>query len=137
MSVRIINNNSSVPMFSDIDPNFTRNPKTSDLLTLTNSSAVRQSIRNLISTSFGERLFQPRVGGSLRNLLFEPIDQITTMEIRDRIFETIRRHEPRVGNLAIDVSAKPDENYYTVTVEYGTRATAGVERLTMILERLR
>ena len=81
-------------MFSDIDPNFTRNPKTSDLLTLTNSSAVRQSIRNLISTSFGERLFQPRVGGSLRNLLFEPIDQITTMEIRDRIFETIRRHEP-------------------------------------------
>ena len=128
---------SGKPIFTDIDPTFTKNPKTGDLLTIRDDLAVRTSIRSLMSTAFGERLFQPTIGGSLRSLLFEPIDAITTMEIRDRILMTIRNHEPRVGQVMVDVTASPNENYYTVVVEYPIQAVGKQDRITVVLERVR
>ena len=136
MALRI-SSNSTEPVFSDIDPNFTRSPKTNDLLTLRDDAAIRQSLHNLMATAFGERLFQPTIGGSLRPLLFEPIDAITTMEIRDRILLTLNRHEPRVGNVFGDVIANPDENQYTVTVEYSVLGIGKTDKITVVLERVR
>jgi phage baseplate assembly protein W len=137
MAVRLVNTNSNTPSYSDVEIGFSRNPKTGDLLTVTNSAAVRQSIRSLINTSFGERLFQPRIGGSLRNLLFEPIDEITALEIRDRLIETLRKHEPRIGTLFVDVSSDADGNSYTVNVEYGMREVNESQKITVTLERIR
>jgi phage baseplate assembly protein W len=128
---------SGKPIFTDIDPTLTKNPKTGDLLTLKDDLAVRTSVRNLLSTAFGERLFQPTIGGSLRALLFEPIDAITTMEIRDRILYTISNHEPRVGQVLVDVVASPDENYYTVVVEYAIQTVGKRDRISVVLERVR
>lgn len=136
MALRI-SSNSTKPVFSDIDPNFTRSPKTNDLLTLRDDAAIRQSLHNLMATAFGERLFQPTIGGSLRPLLFEPIDAITTMEIRDRILLTLNRHEPRVGNVFVDVIANPDENQYTVNVEYSVLGIGKTDKITVVLERVR
>lgn len=130
-------NNGTKPIFSDIDPNFNRNPKTRDLLLLQNDSAVRTSLKNLLSTAFGERLFQPTIGGSLRPLLFEPIDAITTMEIRDRVLQTITVYEPRVNNVLVDVIANPDESGYVVNVEYSVTAVGKTDRITVVLERVR
>lgn len=136
MASRIISN-STKPVFSDIDPAFTRSPKTSDVLLIRDDAAVRMSLKNLLSTSFGERLFQPTIGGSLRPLLFEPIDAITTMEIRDRILQTVKNHEPRVGNVIVDVIANPDENYYTVNLEYSVVGIGKTDRVSVVLERVR
>ena len=136
MTLRAVSNTTK-PVFSDIDPNFTKNPKTNDLLSVRDDSAVRLSIRNLLSTAFGERLFQPTIGGSLRPLLFEPIDAISTMEIRDRIITTITNHEPRVSRVLVDVESSPDENYYTVTVEYAIQAVGKTDRISVVLERVR
>jgi phage baseplate assembly protein W len=137
MAVRLINTDSKVPSYSDVDILFTKNPKTGDLLTVSNMASVKQSIRNLLSTSFGERLFQPRLGCSLRNLLFEPIDEITAMEIRDRVIETIRKHEPRIGTLLVDVSSDSDGNSYIVNVEYGIAEVKETQTVNVTLERIR
>ena len=137
MAVRLVNTNSNTPSYSDVEIGFSRNPKTGDLLTVTNSVSVRQSIRNLINTAFGERLFQPRIGCSLRGLLFDPIDEITALEIRDRIIETLRKHEPRIGTLLVDVSSDADGNSYTVNVEYGMREVNESQKITVTLERIR
>jgi phage baseplate assembly protein W len=136
MALRITSN-STAPVFSDIDPKFTRNPKNNDLLLLRDDSAIRTSLRNLMATAFGERLFQPVIGGSLRPLLFEPIDAITTMEIRDRILYTINRHEPRIGGVFVDVIADADQNQYTVNVEYSVLAIGKTDKITVVLERVR
>jgi len=135
MSVRIAAGQK--PIYTDIDPLFTRSPKTGDLLTVRDDSAIRTSLRNLLATAFGERLFQPHIGGSLRPLLFEPIDAVTTMEIRDRILNTIARHEPRVSRVLVDVIAQPNENSYTVNVEYSIRPLGKIDRVTVVLERVR
>jgi phage baseplate assembly protein W len=136
MALRIVGGTDK-PVFTDIDPKFTRSPKTSDLLLLRDDTAVRTSLKNLLSTAFGERLFQPTIGGSLRPLLFEPIDAITTFEIRDRVLNTILNHEPRVGNVIVDVIALPEQNHYTVTVEYSVVAIGKTDRVSVILERVR
>jgi phage baseplate assembly protein W len=137
MAVRLISSNTTAPQYCDLEISFARNPKTGDLLTVTNSGSVKQALRSLIQTSFGERLFQPRLGGSLRHLLFEPIDEITTLEIRDRLLQTIRRHEPRVGMLFVDVASDPNNNSYTVNVEYGVRGSNDRQTITTVLERVR
>ena len=136
MALRIVGNTDAA-VFTDIDPRLTRSPKTGDALLLRDDSAIKTSLKNLLSTAFGERLFQPTIGGSLRPLLFEPIDAITTFEIRDRVLNTILNHEPRVGNVIVDVIALPDQNNYTVTVEYSVVAIGKTDRVSVVLERVR
>lgn len=127
----------SASVYTDIDPMFSRNPKTGDLLLVRDDQAIRTSLKNLLMTSFGERLFQPTIGGSLRSLLFEPIDAITTMEIKDRILKTILDHEPRVSNVTVDVGASEDQNGYGVDIEYSIVAAGKTDRVSVVLERVR
>jgi len=125
------------PIFTDLDPNLTRSFKTGDIIVSKNDGAVRVSVKNLLSTAYGERLFQPEIGCAIRNLLFEPIDAITTFELKDRIIQTIRNHEPRIDNLLVDVVAYPDQNHYVVNIEYSIVAVGTADRLTVTLERVR
>lgn len=125
------------PVFSDIDPNFTVSMTTGDLLLLKDDVAVKTSLRNLLATVMGERLFQPGIGSCLRPMLFEPIDSITTFEIRDRVQAAIVKHEPRIENFIVDVVALPDENEYRINVEYSIRGVAKQDKLSMVLERIR
>jgi len=125
------------PVYSDIEPLMTRNPKSGDVMMIKDEKAIKISLQNLLSTAFGERLFQPQIGGSLRPLLFEPIDSITTLEIKDRILETIRKHEPRVNNIIVDVFANPDSNEYQVSVEYTIQTLGTADKISTILERIR
>ena len=131
------NQNTTAPSYSDIDPSMLMNTKTNDLLTVQNTKSVRQSIMNLLMTAYGERLFQPNIGGSIRALLFEPIDPLTTFELRDRILNTLRNHEPRIGTLYVDVVSQPDSNSYRIGVEFTIRGTGERDRITTVLERIR
>ena len=123
--------------YTDIDPNFTKNPKNGDLIAIKDAKCIKISLMNLLSTAFGERLFQPQIGASLRPLLFEPIDSITTFEMRDRILETIIKHEPRVSNIIVDVFADPETNSYEIGVEYSIQSIGAVDKITTMLERIR
>jgi phage baseplate assembly protein W len=125
------------PIFTDLDPNLTRSMKTGDIINSKDDIAVRVAVKNLLSTAYGERLFQPEIGCSLRTLLFEPIDAVTTFELKDRVIQTIRNHEPRIDNLLVDVVAYPDENHYVVNIEYSIVAVGSTDRLSVTLERVR
>jgi phage baseplate assembly protein W len=124
-------------IYSDLDILFLANPKTEDVNVTQDTAAVRRSVQNLLSTAYGERLFQPNIGASLRSLLFEPIDAITTFEMRDRILDTIRKHEPRIGSLFVDVISLPDSNSYDVTVEFGLKVTGEKAKFKTVMERIR
>lgn len=136
-----LNSNQAKPkrdaLYSDVDPTMGMHPKTKDLLVLEDTTAVRRSIQNLLSTARGERLFQPNIGASLRVLLFEPIDAITTFEMRDRILDTLRKHEPRIGSLFVDVVASADTNSYEVSIEFGLRVSGEKNKFRTVLERIR
>jgi len=105
-------------VYSDFLTNMSKHPVSGMLLRFTNEKAVTRSIRNLISTNPGERLYQPAIGSGIRNLLFEPINQATTNALRSAIDYTLRRYEPRALIAEIKVVPVEERNLYVVTITY-------------------
>jgi len=105
-------------VYSDFLTNMNPHPVSGMLLRFVNEKAVTRSIRNIISTNKGERLYQPTIGSSIRDLLFEPISQFTTNLLKSEIEGTIRRHEPRAKVLNVSCIPQEEKNRYVVTIVY-------------------
>lgn len=89
--------------YRDFSMSLGLHPVTKDAITVTNENCIKQSVKNLVLTKFGEKLFQPLVGSSVYNLLFEPLDTLIMVEIEKRIRETIANHEPRIKVTELEV----------------------------------
>ena len=121
--------------FKDLAVSFKRNPNTKDFSAVKNENAIKQSVRNLILTQFGERPYQYDIGSRVSALLFEPYDVFLAEDLRDEIFNTISRLEPRVAVTNVEVKPTEDENELDVGIAYtivGQQITQTVE---FILER--
>jgi phage baseplate assembly protein W len=103
-------------IYSDLDLTFLRQPATGDVSMKYNEQAVIRSIRNLLSTKLYERLFQPTLGSTLNNLLFEPVSSLTASLITDEIVRMINNYEPRASVSQLTVSALPDSNQFNVSL---------------------
>ena len=104
--------------FKDISMSFETNPLNEDLIALKNSSAIARSIRNIVFTQPGEKFFNPEFGSRVSESLFEVVDDVSTIAIRDEIRSSIINYEPRVNLLDVLVNPNPDENEMNVTIKY-------------------
>jgi phage baseplate assembly protein W len=104
--------------FRDVSASFKVNPITDDLIVVTNANAIARSIRNLIMTVPGERPFNPTLGSNVSRLLFDPMDQMTSMNIRSEIEHTINKFEERVELLEVIVNPNVDENEYDIIIKF-------------------
>ena len=104
--------------FKDISMSFETNPLNDDLIALKNSSAIARSIRNIVFTQPGEKFFNPEFGSRVSESLFEIVDEVSTIAIRDEIRSSIINYEPRVNLLDVLVNPNPDENEMNVSVKY-------------------
>ena len=104
--------------FKDISMSFETNPLNDDLIALKNSSAIARSIRNIVFTQPGEKFFNPEFGSRVSESLFEIVDEVSTIAIRDEIRSSIINYEPRVNLLDVLVNPNPDENEMNVTIKY-------------------
>ena len=102
--------------FKDISLSFSPHPVTKDLPVLLNERAIARSVRNLVETIPTERFFNSRLGTDIRDSLFENFTTTTVTVIEDQIRETIRNFEPRVGEIGVEVEARPDSNELEVKV---------------------
>lgn len=100
----------------DFMTNFNKHPETDQLIALTNSEAIKRSVRNLILTSRGERMFQPNIGSNIQSVLFEPMSDYTSDVLRELIIETIRNHEPRAIDPDVLIRADEANNAYNVAI---------------------
>jgi len=103
-------------IYSDLDLTFLRQPVTGDVSMKYNEQAVVRSIRNLLSTNTYERLFQPTLGSTINNLLFEPASPLTASLIKDEIVRVINNFEPRATISELVVTALPDSNQFNVSL---------------------
>ena len=104
--------------FKDLSMSFKFNPLSGDLIALKNENAIARAVRNIVSTTPGEKLFDPDFGSSVGEILFENVDDITAISIRDEIRSSIINYEPRVKLLDVNVNPNPGENEMNVTIEY-------------------
>ena len=103
--------------YSDLDYKLTKNTS-GTIKKVEDIDSVKQSIKIILSTSLGERIMEPDFGSRLRNLLFEQMDDITTILIELEIQETIEKWEDRVIINNVNVVPNYDINYYDVYVDF-------------------
>ena len=89
-----------------------------DLVVLKNANAIARSIRNIISTSPGEKFFDPDFGSNVTKLLFENIDEISAISIRDEIENSINNYEPRVSLISVEITPDYDNNAFDAKLIY-------------------
>ena len=104
--------------FKDISMSFETNPLNDDLVSLSDTSAIARSIRNIVFTSPGEKFFNPDFGSRVSESLFENVDNVSALAIEDEIKSSIINFEPRVNLLNTNVVPNPDDNEMNVTIEY-------------------
>ena len=97
---------------------FKVNPLNDDLIPLKNEAAIARSIRNIVFTSPGEKIFNPEFGSEISKVLFENIDEISAISIKDEIETSIRNYEPRVNLEEVDIEPNYDNNQFDVRINY-------------------
>ena len=128
---------SSGRLYSDLDLSLTLHPIFHDIMPLTDTDAVINAVRNLISTNFHERPFQPALGSNLSNLLFEPADIITLILLRQSILEVLQENEPRIDSIKIDIVDDSNNNRYHVNLSFRVISPNREVDITLFLSRLR
>ena len=104
--------------YKDISMSFENNPLNDDLVSLSDTTAIARSIRNIVFTQPGEKFFNPDFGSRISESLFENVDEVSALAIEDEIKSSIINFEPRVNLLRTNVVPNPDDNELNVTIEY-------------------
>ena len=104
--------------FKDVSMTFQINPLNQDLIVLKNETAIARSIRNIVFTVPGEKFFQENFGSRISESLFENIAEISALEIKDEITESINRFEPRVRLISVETIPDYAGNAFNVIIVY-------------------
>ena len=122
--------------YLDIDLSF--EAKTNgDIFKKTDAAAVKQAVKNILTTGFTEKPFLPQFGGGLGDALFENMDDATTFEIEQAIRASVANFEPRAILDRVDIIDNPDTNAIDVTVRFGIANVGELVTVTTSLSRLR
>jgi phage baseplate assembly protein W len=121
--------------FKDISMSLGINYSTKDAISLKNENAIKSSVKNLVLTGLGTKLFQPQVGSKVYNLLFEPLDPILVTEIKDEIINTVNNFEPRINVTDVVVTGYEDSNSLDVEMTYTIVGQPIVQTIDFILKR--
>ena len=123
--------------YRDLDLNFTAHPVKKDVSVHLNEKAVINSVKNLVSTNFYERPFQPELGSSIRALLFEPVDSVFGASIVSLFLDVVNNYAPCFSVESVVAIPAPDENGYKVTMTFFIINLPNPITINFFLERIR
>jgi phage baseplate assembly protein W len=124
-------------VYSDFLTDLNPHPVSKDIVKFINERAVSRSVRNLLSTNRGERLYQPEIGSDITALLFEPMTDGMATTISNLIYATLERYEPRAKILRLSVIPEYDRNLYDVTITFMIINSQEPFTLNIALDRVR
>jgi phage baseplate assembly protein W len=128
--------------YSDLDLDFIPHPTTGDVVKKKGIDAIKRSVRNLILTNFYDRPFQSYIGSNAQKILFDNINPLTAIFLKDAVIEVISNYEPRVKlfedeNRGVIVQVDPDNNGYRVQITFTVINRGEPATINLFLERLR
>ena len=89
---------------------------TVDIKLSIDEGAIMNSIKNIFSTTPGEKILNPTFGVNLTRWLFEPISEFNGREIGEAIVSGLQRFEPRVQLNNVTVEVNEEESMYEITL---------------------
>ena len=122
--------------YSDIDLSFAKKSN-GDIFKKTEAAAVKQAVKTLIQTNFGERPFNYYFGSNIRALLFEPVTPDVIDEIKLNIRLAIENFEPRAELLDVRVLDEIDRNSINVSIRFKVVNTDEQVEIQTVFSRLR
>ena len=121
--------------FRDLSIGMKANPNTEDFSIVKNQNAIKQAMKNLILTGFGERPYQPTKGSRLRQMLFEPFDVFMSEELKEEMFNVLKTFEPRI--VVNEIRMIPGEpNELEVEVDYTIVGETLIQTVDFLLEKV-
>lgn len=125
-------------LYSDIDLFFGPKTGTNDINKVTDFTAVKRSVRNLVLTNFYEKPFHPEIGSGVRDILFENMTPVTSVVLAKKVEDVIENFEPRARLIGVRALPNLDRNEYEVTIEFFVVNTpTELVDMTIFLEVLR
>lgn len=122
--------------YSDIDLLFERKPS-GDIYRKTDADAVKQSVKNIVSTNRFEKPFEVFYGANITGMLFELADAGMGTHVEDQVKSAIEEYEPRARVLKINVFSNPDRNTLQVELLFRVTSTEQEVELQTTVSRLR
>ncbi|MEK9698467.1 MAG: GPW/gp25 family protein, partial [Candidatus Poseidoniales archaeon] len=114
----------SARIFKDFNFNFAKHPVTGDIAKLTDVSAVKASVKNLVFTNFYERPFHPEIGSDVRAALFENVSPLVAARLGRNIEDVIVNFEPRAELISVIVNLKTYMKNQTEFSDYNFEGSA-------------
>lgn len=95
-----------------------------EVLMSSDEEDIEASLKILLGTALHERLFYPKYGLDLHEMLFEPMSTTMTTFLRDRVKTSILIYEPRINLLSLDLdTSDQNEGRVSIIIDYAVRAT--------------
>lgn len=123
-------------LYKDIDLVFGARPS-GDVYKKQDAAAVRQAVKNLILTNYGEKPFDYTYGANIQGLLFELADDTTAEDIDLSIRQAIEKYEPRARIIQTAVTLYPDRNDVFISIEFQIVNTDEIVVFETTIARLR
>ena len=120
----------------DIDMNFGVNPLTKDLIIKRGRNAIKQSLKNIVLTSFYDRGFNIEFGANVYKQLFETDSLLTAKVVQTDIVNAIKNFESDVELVGLP-EVEISNNTLLVNIRYVVFNTTDTQLLTVELHRVR
>jgi phage baseplate assembly protein W len=103
-------------------PEFVR--ESGEVLMTSDEEDIAASLKILLGTALGERLFNPKYGLDMHEMLFEPMSTTMTTFLKDLTKNAILIYEPRIDLLSIELDTSAQlEGKVAVILEYAVKTT--------------
>lgn len=89
-----------------------------DLAEIQDGQAVINSIKNILTTTPGQKLLNPLLGLDFRSYLFEPINTTTSYFLGQFIYLNLGIQEPRITINTVSVRGLPEQNQYNIEIGF-------------------
>lgn len=107
-----------------------------DILEMSDEDAVKNSLDNIFMTMRGSRRMLPNFAINIYNYLFEPLDDITALEIGNEIFNSIGIWDSRIEILDLLIKPDYDKNAYTISLKYKIKNFVDVQAYKNIIYKI-
>ena len=123
-------------MYSDLSALGRSHPLTGDMVAVVGTTAINQSIKNILLTDPGTRPFSSvEFGAGLKSMLFELGDSATARDIRQLIVAALSNYEPRIVVLDVLVESIPESWAISIRIIYSIKMTNVTGSFDLFLER--
>jgi len=124
-------------IYKDLDMSLIQHPISGDIVPITNATAVKRSIRHLLSLEKYDIPFDSSTFSVVRGLLFEPSSLVVQGNMKSLIEWIVDTHEPRAKVIKIDILADPFEDGYSIDIHFKILSLNTDEQMNIFLKRIR